>query len=328
MKLNHVLESQQFDRSMLEGLFSLAENIRETLERRDRASLAKLLAGKVMCALFYEASTRTRFSFEMAAHLLGMKVIMTESAAKFSSAAKGETLADTIRIVGGYGVDVIVLRHWEDGASKRAARVIDEYNLVPHLINAGDGKGQQPTQALLDVYTIWREMRKRREPMEGVRVAIGGDLKHGRTVRSLAYLLKHWNARLVFVSPPELRIGEDIKSHLDRHRIVFSEEKDVAAALHSARVVYWTRLQRERLDWLLRTKFLLTRRDRQYALGRRELEVMRPDAIIMHPLPRVDEIAPEVDVDPRAVYFDQAVNGLYIRMALLLYLYGIDPFLM
>lgn len=322
--MKHILESQQFTRDNLLNLFALAGDVQAALERGEdgRRILSGMLVGKVMCTLFYEPSTRTRISFEMAAHRLGMHVISTEAADQFSSAAKGETLGDTIRIIGGYGADVIVLRHKQEGASRDAAAICDSCGFGgTHIVNAGDGKGQHPTQALLDLFTIWTETKKRGIAMDGITVAVGGDLKHGRTVRSLAYLLKLWKAKIIFVSPPELRIGDDIKAHLTEHGIDFREDFSSAIALREAQVVYWTRVQRERMSEKLRDMSF-----DDFVIGPDQLEGMRSDAIIMHPLPRVDEIATAVDDDPRAAYFRQAVNGFYIRTALLLGLYGLNPF--
>jgi aspartate carbamoyltransferase catalytic subunit len=228
----------------------------------------------------------------------------TDNAREFSSAAKGETLEDTIRIVSGYS-DVIVLRHNEEGAARRAAAVSD----VP-VINAGDGKGQHPTQALLDVYTIKDELGG----LDGISVAMVGDLANGRTVRSLAYLLsKFRDVTIWFVAPPQVAMGDDIKAHLDEHGVRWRETQDLDQVLPQVDVVYQTRIQKERFaaeaDYLGLKGI--------YRLDAEAMKRLRRDAIVMHPLPRVDEIAPEVDNDPRAAYFRQARNGLHIRMALL-----------
>src|SRR5438067_11086262 len=200
-RLRHVVESQQFSRALLDELFVRADEIRAQPHR-----FSGRLNGQLMAALFYEPSTRTRLSFEAAMLKLGGRTMGTDNAREFSSAAKGETLEDTIRIVAGYA-DVIVLRHPEEGAARRAASVSD----VP-VINAGDGKGQHPTQALLDVYTIRDELGR----LDGVRVAMVGDLANGRTVRSLAYLLsKYRDVTVWFVAPPRVAMGADIKAHLD-----------------------------------------------------------------------------------------------------------------
>ena len=237
---------------------------------------------------------------------LGGGVITTESAQEFSSAAKGETLEDTIQIIAGYA-DVIVLRHFESGASKRAAAV----SPVP-IISAGDGPGQHPTQALLDVYTIQREIGH----LDGISIAMVGDLANGRTVRSLCYLLaKYEDPRIIFVAPEVVRMRDDIKEYLTRHEINWTEVTDLAEVSSEVDVIYQTRIQRERFGD--RVGDFEQARGR-YIIDRSVLDQMRKDAIVMHPLPRVDEIvAEEVDADPRAAYFRQAHNGLYVRMALL-----------
>ena len=235
---------------------------------------------------------------------LGGRAMGTDNAREFSSAAKGETLEDSIRIVAGYS-DVIVLRHHEQGAARRAAAVSE----VP-VINAGDGKGQHPTQALLDLYTIQDELGR----VDGVRVAMVGDLANGRTVRSLAYLLsKYRDVSISFVAPPEVAMGNDIKEHLDEHGVHWQEVSDLDAVLPEVDVVYQTRIQRERFDDDVTYQAVKG----VYRIGLEQMDRLSPGAILMHPLPRVDEIAPEVDADPRAAYFRQARNGVQIRMALL-----------
>src|SRR3989344_9657188 len=227
MKLKHVLESQQFDHKLLSQLFSLADK----LEKKTGQSMK----GKIMASLVYEPSTRTRFSFESAMMRLGGNVITTENAREFSSASKGETLEDTISVVNHYA-DVIVLRHYEKGASERASGV----SSVP-IINAGDGPGQHPTQALLDLYTIEREIGR----IDNTIVAMIGDLKNGRTVRSLSYLLgKYKNIHIFFVSPKELQIGDDIKEYLARHQVTFDEIENMEEVLSKVDVVYQTRIQK------------------------------------------------------------------------------------
>ncbi|MEA2657283.1 MAG: aspartate carbamoyltransferase catalytic subunit, partial [Chloroflexota bacterium] len=199
-RLKHVIESQQFSRSLLEELFVQTDEI-----KREAHRFSGRLNGRVMAALFYEPSTRTRLSFEAAMLRLGGQTMGTDNAREFSSAAKGETLEDTIRIVSGYA-DVIVMRHNEEGAAKRAAAV----STVP-IINAGDGPGQHPTQALLDLYTIREELRR----IDGIRIAMVGDLANGRTVRSLTYLLsKFKDLKIWFVAPPQVAMRDDLKSHL------------------------------------------------------------------------------------------------------------------
>jgi len=298
-RLKHVIESQQFSRSLLDELFALTEEIKSEPHR-----FSGRLNGRVMAALFYEPSTRTRLSFEAAMLRLGGSTMGTANAREFSSTAKGETLEDTIRIVSGYA-DVIVLRHNEEGAAKRAAGV----SSVP-IINAGDGPGQHPTQALLDLYTIRQELGR----IDGIRVAMVGDLANGRTVRSLTYLLsKFKDIKVWFVAPPQVAMREDLKDHLTENNVPWIETEDLDAVLPEVDVVYQTRIQKERFadpDAYLALKGI-------YRIDNRSLGLMRKYAIVMHPLPRVDEIAPEVDSDPRAAYFRQAHNGLHIRMALL-----------
>ncbi len=204
--MRHIVEAQQFSLEFIHSIFRAADTIEQANDKR--------LTGKIMASLFCEPSTRTRFSFESAASRLGGGVISTENAKEFSSTAKGETLEDTIRVINQYA-DVIVLRHYEEGASVRAALVSD----IP-VINAGDGAGQHPTQALLDLYTIQREMNH----IDGIHIALVGDLKHGRTIRSLSYLLgKYKRIEIYFVSPRPLRVGSDIKMYLDEHRVSYKE---------------------------------------------------------------------------------------------------------
>ncbi len=309
--MKHILYAQQFDRMLLEKIFSETDQLRLDFDSPlVRTRLKKTLEDRLMFCLFYEASTRTRFSFSAAGHHLGMRVIHTENAKEFSSAVKGEALEDTIRVLNGYYPDVTVLRHMETGAAERAAHVA-----TSTIINAGDGQGQHPTQALLDLYTIQSELGK----IEGLTVLIGGDLARGRTVRSLAYLLgKFSNNTIIFVSPPELKVETDIKEYLDRHHVSYIETKDVAEHLAEADVVYWTRIQKERL---------LGGKENQngfagYHIGLKEIQQMKPHSIVLHPLPRAGEIYPEIDRDPRAAYFRQSDNGMFVRMALLKYLFS------
>lgn len=302
--MNHVLSVEQFNDVQLQALFTQADEFREQVaDPQQRRELAGLYAGHQLCSLFYEPSTRTRLSFEKAGANFGMIPISTENAREFSSAAKGETIEDTIKVLNQYGFDIIVLRHHETGAAGQAASVSE----TP-IINAGDGKGEHPTQALLDAYTIFRKF----ERLDNLRVTIGGDLANGRTARSLAQLLSHYDGNhLSFVSVPELQIGEDIKVKLRESGTTFEETADMYDALRESDVVYWTRLQKERLanpDAIPKGGFTID------ALA---LEVLPKDAMILHPLPRVDEIDTQVDADPRAQYFVQAGNGLYVRMGLI-----------
>lgn len=300
--LRHITEAQQFDRDGMADIFRVAREMEQVVQHYG----SNILSRRVMASLFYEPSTRTRLSFESAMRRLGGDVITTESAQEFSSAAKGETLEDTIRIVGGYA-DLIVLRHFESGASRRAAAV----SKVP-VISAGDGPGQHPTQALLDVYTIQREIGR----LDGISIALVGDLANGRTARSLCYLLtKFSDTRVFFVAPPVVRMRDDIKEYLTRNGVQWEESTDLVDVASKVDVIYQTRIQRERFGDRVQD---FQQAQGKFIIDKRILDCMQDHAVIMHPLPRVDEInAEEVDGDPRAAYFRQAHNGLYVRMALL-----------
>ncbi|MGD0194847.1 MAG: aspartate carbamoyltransferase [Candidatus Dormibacteria bacterium] len=299
--LGHVISAEQFDRELLDHLFVRAAALADV--RDDR------LAHRVMATLFYEPSTRTRLSFESAMLRLGGSVIGTEAARTFSSAIKGETLEDTVRMVSTYA-DLIVLRHDEAGAAARAASVAS----VP-VVNAGDGPGEHPTQALLDLYTIERELGH----IDGVRVAFCGDLRFGRTARSLALLLALYpDVRLTFVAPPVIQVGGDILARLEARGVPCTLADQLTDVLDDVDVVYQTRVQKERFTDPLEYEQARTAIRIDGAIMRQ----LPAKAIVMHPLPRVDEIAPEVDADPRAAYFRQAANGVAIRMALLEMLLG------
>ncbi|MDD5529677.1 MAG: aspartate carbamoyltransferase [bacterium] len=302
MKLQNVVHSQQFDIKTLDELFAMAREM-EIIAKNG----SNLLTGKIMGTLFYEPSTRTRMSFESAMLKLGGNVISTENAKEFSSATKGETVEDTIRVMEGY-VDVIVMRHYREGSAERAAQT----TTIP-FINAGDGTGQHPTQALLDLYTIQKELGK----INGISIAMVGDLAHGRTVRSLAYLLaKYKGIKIYFVAPKSVKMNQDIKLYLKKHKIEFIEEDSLKVVAPKVDVIYQTRIQRERFV----EKENLEEYEEahgKYIIDNSILDIMKSNSIIMHPLPRAGEIRKEVDSDPRAAYFRQAQNGLYLRMALL-----------
>jgi aspartate carbamoyltransferase catalytic subunit len=302
-KLNGVIEGQQFDQATLEDIFRIAAEM-------EKFTSPDLLKGKIMASLFYEPSTRTRLSFEAAMHRLGGYVISTENAQQFSSKAKGESLEDSVRVISGY-CDVIVLRYSKEGGAERAQR----FSNVP-VINAGDGKGQHPTQALLDLYTI----RKSFGTLGGLSVAMVGDLANGRTVRSLSIMLaKHFpENRIIFVSPKQTRMGDDVKEYINQHGVNWEETDDLRAAAPSADVIYQTRVQRERFqDGDSAIYEQVIKESDRFTINNEILSLMKKESIIMHPLPRVTEISYTVDQDPRARYFEQAENGLYVRMALL-----------
>ena len=294
----HIIESQQFSREILFQLFKIADELRDNCK--------DCLKGKIMATLFYEPSTRTRLSFESAMLRLGGKVIGTENAKEFSSAIKGESLEDSIRVISRY-CDCIIIRHNEEGAAKKAS----ESSKVP-VINAGDGKGQHPTQALLDIYTIYKEFGK----IDGLKITMVGDLLSGRTVRSLCYLLgKFNNIEIIFVSPENLKISNDIKDYLKKHDIKFREEDDLNKILPEVNIIYMTRIQKERMSLQDYEKA-----NKKFVINEDNFNLIKKDSRIMHPLPHVEEIDLPISIeenDKRVAYFRQAENGLFIRMALL-----------
>jgi aspartate carbamoyltransferase catalytic subunit len=304
MKLRHVIESQQFTVPLLMELFERTRQMEKVVARGGTQDYA----GRIMASLFYQPSTRTRFSFEAAMYRLGGRVLSTEHARVFSSEIEGEQLEDTIRIISSCS-DVIVLRHTEEGGARRAARV----SRVP-VLNAGDGGGgQHPTQALLDLYTIYRERRS----LDGLTIAIVGELDRGRTARSLAYLLsKFERVKIHFVSPPEVQMHRDILDHLDERDVWYDLRSDVGPVAGEVDVIYQTRIRPDRVT----DRASLGR----YTIDAQLLRRMKPNAMILHPLPRTVEIDKAVDDDPRALYFTQAANGLFIRMALLTLLWEQD----
>jgi aspartate carbamoyltransferase catalytic subunit len=294
--LRHVIESQQFTLPLLMELFQRSRGMERVVARGGTLEYQN----KILANLFYQPSTRTRFSFEAAMYRLGGRVLSTEQASAFSSEFPGEQVEDSIRIIANYS-DVIVVRHPQAGGADRAARV----SPVP-VINAGDGDGgQHPTQALLDLYTIYRE-----RPLTGLSVAIIGELDRGRTARSLAYLLAKFDrVKIFFVAPKELQMKPDILEYLDEHGVDYELESEVDAVIGESDVIYQTRIRPERLPDGHGAK--------RYAIDSALLRKMRSDAFILHPLPRTVELDKAVDDDPRALYFRQAANGLYVRMALL-----------
>jgi aspartate carbamoyltransferase catalytic subunit len=290
----------------LKLILSTASRFESALKAGDR--LANM-EGQVLATLFFEPSTRTRLSFETAMLRLGGQVI-TVADPKTSSTAKGESLADSMRMVEGYA-DVIVIRHPQKGSAQEAADAV----AVP-VINAGDGTGQHPTQALLDVYTIQQE----KGSLEGLTMALAGDLKNGRTVHSLVYLLARFGIRLLFVSPPGLEMPAEITADLKKMGADVGEGSDLAAAMRQSDVVYVTRIQRERFE----DPAEYERLKGSYVVDMAMIRQAKSGVTIMHPLPRVDEIAPEVDAYGGAAYFRQAANGVPIRMALLALVTGCE----
>jgi len=294
-----ILRTDELTGAELEQILSTAARFEHELTEGRRLDT---MAGQVMAAMFFEPSTRTRLSFESAMHRLGGDVI-TIADPKTSSAAKGESMADAVRVVEGYA-DVIAMRHPREGSAKEAADAVR----IP-VINGGDGAGQHPTQALLDTYTI----KKEKGTLDGLTVALTGDLKNGRTVHSLVYLLARFEMQLLFVSPPQLEMPRGIMDELRSRGIEIKETEDLAAAMRESDVVYMTRIQKERFD----DSAEYDRLKGAYVLDLPMVEQAKEGVTIMHPLPRVNEIKQEVDAYDGAAYFRQAHNGVPVRMALL-----------
>ncbi len=293
----HIIKSHQFGVDFLKELFDLTERIKkEPLAFKDD------LRGKIAAMLFYEASTRTRMSFESAMIKLGGSCITTENASQFSSATKGETLEDTIRVISHYA-DFIILRHYEDDIDK-----ITKGSAVP-IINAGSGRAYHPTQTLLDTYTIESYFSS----LSGLNITIVGDLLRGRTCNSLIHLLSKFSGnKFFFVSPPNSKISPSIKADLKQKKISFFETEEIEEVLAETDICYITRIQKERFH----NPEEYEQAKGKIILNSQNIKLLKSKAIILHPLPRVDEISPEIDLDPRAKYFEQVKNGLYVRMAL------------
>lgn len=300
----HILAVGQFTRVDLEYIFAVAEEMRTMVER---VGTFDLLKGKILANLFYEPSTRTASSFTAAMERLGGSVIPI-SEVRYSSVAKGETLIDTVRTLECYS-DVIVLRHPETGAASTAARYLRK-----PLINAGDGAGEHPTQALLDLFTIQEELGR----LEGLTVTLLGDLKYGRTVHSLSRLLRLFGASLNYVSPDILRMPKTLIDELKAAGVEQKEFNDLTEVLPRTDVLYVTRVQKERFE---NPEEYETVKD-AYVITPDTLKRAKEQMVVMHPLPRVNEISVELDHDPRAAYFRQMEYGLYVRMALLAMVLG------
>jgi aspartate carbamoyltransferase catalytic subunit len=302
--MKNVVSVKQFsDKDLLSLLFKSAAQ----MQALPKNKYPKPLHDRTIATIFYEPSTRTRLSFEAAVQNLGGQVLTSESAGEFSSAIKGESLEDTIRVINSYA-DGIILRHPEVGAAQRAAEV----SKVP-LINAGDGAGDHPTQALLDVYTIYESKGN----IDGLKIGVVGDLLNGRTVHSFIQLLSIYQVEFYLLSPKSLQLPQSYLTELDKHSIKYTVLNDWADALEVVDILYMTRVQKERFESI--EEYQKVKDD--FILTLDHVKQMKQDAVILHPLPRVNEIAPEVDTDPRAHYFAQAKNGLFIRMALLNYIY-------
>jgi aspartate carbamoyltransferase len=299
-----ILSVAQFSRDDLETLFAVAHEMSEMVHR---VGSFDLLKGKVLTNLFYEPSTRTSSSFVAAIERLGGSVIQINNVT-FSSVSKGESLRDTVRTMESY-TDAIVLRHPEKGSAAEAAAAASK-----PVINAGDGPGEHPTQALLDAYTIREEMGT----MDGLTVTMLGDLKYGRTVHSLARLLTLYDVKINYVSPDVLRMPEYLVEEVEAAGIPQTQTADLDAVLGDTDVLYVTRIQKERFDDVVDYDLVKD----SYVITSDTLESAKERMIVMHPLPRVGEIATEVDDDPRAAYFRQMEYGMYVRMALLALVLG------
>ncbi len=267
-----------------------------------------LLNGRVIASLFFEPSTRTRLSFESAINRLGARVIGFSDTAN-TSVSKGETFHDTIQVISNY-CDMIVMRHSLEGAPRYAS----EFSKVP-IVNAGDGANQHPSQTLLDLYSI----KKTQGTLDGINIMMVGDLKYGRTVHSLLQALSHFNTKFTFVAPPELRMPEEYKQFLRDKGLEFTETTEIGDAINEADIVYMTRVQRERFTDPMEYE----RVKNVYVLKNSMLDNTKDNMRILHPLPRVGEIAYDVDQNPKAYYFNQTENGVYTRMAIISYLLGV-----
>ena len=302
MKLKHIINSQQFTQPLLRELFVRVQEMEHIVKRGGTRDYDK----KIMASLFFDSSSLTRFSFEAAMSRIGGKVLTTENASTFFSVSPEDALEDIIRVVDDF-CDVIVLRHNEIGGAARASKVC-----TSPLINAGDGKGgQHPTQALLDLYTIHKEINK----LDGLKVALVGNLADGRTVRSLSYLLsKFERVKLYFVSPESLQMKQDILEHLAEHNTWYTFETDLHKVLPEVDVVYTTQIERDRFNGSDKE---FNNFKKNYFIDNNAINMMHKKSIILSPLPRFNEISREIDNDPKAAYFRQTQSGMILRMALL-----------
>jgi aspartate carbamoyltransferase len=305
-----VVSISDLSKAEIRAILDQAADFERRLQAGERLTL---LDGRILATVFYEPSTRTRLSFESAMHRLGGAVISVAEAKSSSSAAKGETIYDSGRMLESYA-DVLVQRHPAIGS----ARALAEAASVP-VINAGDGTGEHPTQALLDLYTIERE-KGTLDPStgSGLTVAMIGDLKNGRTVHSLSKALAHWKAKLILCAPKALSMPAQLVAQLRHDGVAAIETENMGAALGQADVAYITRIQQERFETI--EEYMAYRG--VYVITAEALSKAKPSVTIMHPLPRVDEIATDVDPLPNAAYFRQARYGVFVRMALLAMVLG------
>lgn len=313
--LRHILSADQFDTELIAKIFAYADRAGVAVEDERRyQQIGNRLSGHILYRLFYKESTRTYESFGFAATHLGMAVLGTQSV-QFSSVSKGETLEDTIRTICSYQPSMIVLRSANAGEAAQAAKASN----VP-IINAGDGSGEHPTQGLLDLYTIHREFGR----VDNLHIVAGGDMANSRTARSLVKLLMLYPGNhFTFIAPPTFAMRDDILQVITAAGGTYELTEDKYPALEQADIVYWTRVQTERLtddqrEFLAKDPEAPSR----YIIDLADVKRMKPSARLLHPLPRVGEITPAVDADPRAVYFKQMHYGMLTRMGLIEYVLG------
>lgn len=313
------LFSQQLSSHNLKALFDLANKIRKVAKEKGGLDwLQTLLSHKRAMLYFVQPSTRTFVSFQSACYILGMKVSEIRSTST-SSELKGESPEDTIRTFSSYA-DLIIMRHFEEGMAEKSAWLLNKTRRPISVINGGSGKDQHPTQALLDLYTLDLSF-KDKGGIDNKTIVMVGDLKRGRTVRSLSYLLHNYkNVKIVYVSPDYLKIGDDVKLFLKRNKIPYKESNEMIKFLPEADAVYMTRIQDE-YDINNESKNIDYSK---YHLKKEHMKLMKKNAIIMHPLPRRQEIDIAVDNDHRAMYWRQERNGMWIRTALIAYLFRIE----
>ncbi len=315
----HVLGPRQFDRVLLDELCDLTSRVRRLAKTQSGARvLQTLLPHKRAMLYFAQPSTRTFLSFSAACHVLGIRVSEIRDAST-SSEVKGESFADSIRTFSSY-VDVIIMRTWGEGLAESSAEKMDRIERPIPIINAGSGKDQHPTQALLDIYTLERSFEAR-GGIDGKTIGMMGDLRRGRTVRSLAYLMKNYQGvKLVFIAPEAYRMGDDIKRHVLRHGNEYLETESLGEVIESLDAIYLTRLQAEYDTPDDSSGFDHGR----YSIGLKEMRHLKDDAVVMHPLPRGPELSPDVDDDPRAVFWRQERNGMWMRVAILMKVFRVE----
>jgi aspartate carbamoyltransferase catalytic subunit len=317
--LFHVVDSRIFERPLLDELCTLATRVR-SLARTEQGAreLQALLSNRRAMLYFTQPSTRTFLSFNNACHVLGIRTSEIRDPST-SSEVKGESFEDSIRTFSSY-VDCIVMRTKESGRAAQAARLMDSIPRPVPVINAGSAADQHPTQALLDIYTLQRSFEDR-GGIDGKVIGMMGDLKRGRTVRSLCYLMKNYvGVRLVFIAPERFAMEPDVKAHLREHGIAYAETTRLAEALPELDAIYLTRMQTE---WDTAGESSDIQLEK-FSVGLPELSVLKPDGIIMHPLPRGPELDPAVDKDPRAMYWRQERNGMWMRVAVLIKIFGVE----